>query len=441
VAFCDAAGSCQGFGGTGNRLEEFDSVLSFDLDTEMSESPLQNINDDQLVTAIDAAQRRLMIVSPGISLSVARAVAAKWKELGAGAANVILDLDPNVSRMGYGEFAAVELLQITAMGLGAKLLNQAGTRICVFAIDDDLYVFSPTPLVAEAKKIRSDQPNGIKITCAAPALVESVTSATDQDSPLRAAKEVSSIEVATTAADLKQNPPAKFDITQKLNVFNAAFEFVEFSVTGCQVARKTVRLPPDLVLAARDRQTLDRVNSSFRLLDGGNQALSGDRVKNLKEFISKKFLVNLPNYGNVVLRTNKQDFENAVVTLRKYVERFQARVEKGLQKAMDESRAGLAKALFPAVSAKPPERSVRFIGGSPDTDAIENWLEMDLEQHFGTARDHIKKMEVSLIFKGVTDESLKDEKFIETAQKHLYSLKKLYEEFDTARAVDDAKTN
>lgn len=441
MALCNAAGSRASSGGPGNRLGEFDSVFCLAADTEMSESPLQNINDDQLVAAINAAQRRLMIVAPGISLPVGKAVAARWKELGPGSVNVVLDLDPNVNRMGYGDFAAVELLQITAMELGAKLLDQPGTRICVFAIDDDLYVFSPTPLVAEAKKTKSDQPNGLKITSAPPQLIESVSSTKAEDSPLHSAKVVSSIEVARSAADLKQNPPAKFDITQKLNVFNAAFEFVEFSVTGCQVARKTVRLPPDLVLAARDRQTLDRVNSSFRLLDGGNQALSGDRVKDLREFISKKYLVNLPNYGNVVLRTNKQDFENAVATLRKYVERFQARVEKGLQKAMDESRAGLAKALFPAVSAKPPERSVRFIGGSPDTDAIQNWLEMDLEQHFGTARDHIKKMEVSLIFKGVTYESLKDEKFIETAQKHLYSLKKLYEEFDTARAVDEPKTN
>lgn len=248
----------------------------------MSDNPLQNINDDHLVTAINAARRKLMIVSPGISLSVAQAVAAKWKDLGAGAVNVILDLDPNVNRMGYGGFSAVELLQITALELGAKLLNQAGTRICVFAIDEDLYVFSPTPLVAEAKKTKSDQPNGIKIMSAPAQLIESVTNHSANDSPLQTAKEVTSIEVTRAAADLKKNPPAKFDITQKLNVFNAAFEFVEFSVTGCQVARKTVRLPPDLVLAARDRQTLDRVNSSFRLLDGGNQALSGDRGERSK---------------------------------------------------------------------------------------------------------------------------------------------------------------
>src|SRR5688572_15162720 len=101
----------------------------------MSKNPLQNINDDQIVAAIGDAQRRLMIVSPGISLSVAKAVAVKWKELGAAAVNVILDLDPNVNRMGYGDFAAVELLQLTAMEMEAKLLNQVGTRICVFAID------------------------------------------------------------------------------------------------------------------------------------------------------------------------------------------------------------------------------------------------------------------------------------------------------------------
>lgn len=405
----------------------------------MSESPLQNINDDQLVAAIRAAHRRLMIVSPGISVPVAMAVAVKWKELGAGGVSVILDLDPNVNRMGYGDFAAVELLQLAAMQLGARLLNQAGTRICVFAIDDDLYVFSPTPLVAEAKKTKSDQPNGIKIMSAPPALVESVTSVTDPESPLRAAKEVSSIEVATTAADLKQNPPAKFDVTQKLQVFNAAFEFVEFEVTGCHIGRKTVHLEPDIVLAANDQDTLNRVNSTFRLLDGKNSDLSGEGVMNFKKSIVKKYLVNLPGYGNVVLRSNKTDFENAVKELRGKVEEFQKHVQKELQQKLDESRRTLTTALLPAVKARPPERSIRFIGSNPDEKALESWLAADLDRSFGTADKYIKKMEVSLTFKGVTYESLRNDEFIKTARKHLYSVQELYEVFDTAKALDEAQ--
>lgn len=402
----------------------------------MSESPLQNINDDKLVAAINAAQRRLMIVSPGISVSVAEAVAAKWKELGAGGVSVILDLDPNVNRMGYGDFAAVELLQITAMQIDAKLLNQPGVRICVFAIDDDLYVFSPTPLVAEAKKTKADQPNGIKITSAPPALVESVTSVTDQESPLRAAKEVSSIEVATTAADLKENPPAKFNVTQRLQVFNAAFEFVEFEVTGCQIGRKTVRLEPDIVLAANDQDTLNRVNSTFRLLDGKNKDLSGDGVMDLKKSIVKKYLVNLPGYGNVVLRSNKTDFENAVKVLRNKVEEFQEQVQNELQQKLDESRKNLTSALFPAVKARPPERSIRFIGSTPDDKSLETWLAADLERSFGSADNYIKKMEVSLTFKGVTYESLRNDEFLQTARKYLHGVPELYTIFDTAKALD-----
>lgn len=406
----------------------------------MSESPLQNINDDQLVAAINAAQRRLMIVSPGISLPVGKAVAAKWKELGAAGVSVILDLDPNVNRMGYGDFAAVELLQLTALELEAKLLNQAGTRICVFAIDDDLYVFSPTPLVAEAKKTKSDQPNGIKITAAPPALVESVTSVTDPESPLRSAKNVSLIEVTTAAADLKQNPPAKFDVTQKLQVFNAAFEFVEFEVTGCHIGRKTVHLEPDIVLAANDEDTLNRVNSTFRLLDGKNSDLSGEDVMDFKKSIAKKYLVNLPGYGNVVLRSNKADFEKAVEELRSKVEEFQRHVQKELQQKLDESRLSLTSALLPAVIAKPPERSIRFIGSSPDDKRLETWLAADLERSFGTADKYIKKMEVSLTFKGVTYESLRNDEFLQTAKKYLHGVPELYTIFDTAKVRDDAQS-
>ena len=68
---------------------------------------------------------------------------------------------------------------------------------------------------------------------------------------------------------------------------------------------------------------------------------------------------------------------------------------------------------------------------------MERWLSADLVRSFGEAADYIKKMEVSLIFKGVTYESLKNDKFIETARKHLHSVKELYEEFDTAKALNE----
>ena len=67
------------------------------------------------------------------------------------------------------------------------------------------------------------------------------------------------------------------------------------------------------------------------MIDEDNQSLSGERAIKLKDFVSKQFLINLPNYGNVVLRANKAEFEKAVSTLRRYVARFQMRAERDLQ--------------------------------------------------------------------------------------------------------------
>jgi hypothetical protein len=397
-----------------------------------------NIDDEQIIAAVGAASSRLIIVAAGLSRAVAEAVAAKWRYLGPAAVKVVLDVDPEVCRLGYGELAAIELLQQAAQDVGASLHHQQGIRICVVITDEATIVYAPTPLVVEAKSHKPTQPNGVRLDFTPPKLVESVTAPrADSTEPAIAPVKVEAEDVKVLAKDLAENPPVKFDISRKVHVFNAAFEFVEFKLEGCSIARKTVRLPSDLVVAAKDQQTRNRVNSNFHLIDKENSRLSGERVMNLKEFISRKFLVNLTNYGNVVLRTNKADFESAVKTLVRYVERFQKRVKKELQSAIDDSRKSLVEALLPAVISNPPARSIKHIGRSPDAAAVQNWLDAELAGIFGTAEQHMSKMEVSVLFKGVTYESLKDPGFIETTQKQLPTLKKLHDEFDTAKTISE----
>lgn len=250
--------------------------------------------------------------------------------------------------------------------------------------------------------------------------------------------EVSSEDVEELVADLAVNPPRKFDLTQRVQVFNAAFQFVEFKLEGCSIARKTVRLPSDLVVAAKDQRTQQKVSSSFYLIDKENERLSGERAMKLKERIAERFLVNLPGYGNVVLRINKANFEHAVKRLNLYVELFQKLVEKELQKAIDDSRKALVEALLPAVERNPPQRSIRFIGTKPDKSTVRNWLNIELDQVFGNAKKHMSKMEVSVIFKDVTYESLNDAKFIQLAKERLPTLPQLHEEFDTAKTKQES---
>jgi hypothetical protein len=403
-----------------------------------SASTITNITEDHVIAAIRSSQRRLLVIAPGLSERVAVALAERWRVLGAEAVDVILDVDPEVCRLGYGEMKSVQLLQKVAGELKTGVRHQAGTRICIVIADDTTLIYSPTPLVVEAKPLTPTHPNGICLRSVPLELAEEAKLDAEKGSePLVGAGLVSKEVVENLISDLAENPPRKFDLTQRVQVFNAAFEFVEFKLEGCSIARKTVRLPSDLVVAARDQQTRNRVNSNFHLIDKNNRRLSGERVLNLKEFVSRKFLVNLPNYGNVVLRTNKSDFEGAVKTLIHYVERFQKRVKKELQAAIDESRKSLVEALLPAVKINPPSRSIKHIGGNPNEEAVRGWLDAELAYIFGDAGQHISEMKVSVLFKGVTYESLNDPNFIETAKKHLPTLKKLHDEFDTAKAVQE----
>lgn len=399
---------------------------------------ISNIGDDQVIDAVNRASKRLVIVAPGVSRNVAEAIARVWRKLGADNVRIVLDVGPEVYRLGYGDPEAIQPLQKVAEELGTAIHHHRGVRICLVISDESTLVFSPTPLVVEPKGDVPSQPNGLTLDFVPTGIANEVgLGERGQNDQTVGLSSVSSEEVQTVLADLTENPPRRFDLAQQVQVFNAAFEFVEFSVEGCTISKKTVSIPSDLVGLGRDPRTQKMLHSTFKLIDGDDKELSGARITKLKKFILDKFLVNLPNYGNIVLRTNKADFETAVETLRRYVNRFQQRIKVNLQLAIDRNRKALVDSLTSGVATNPPPRSRKHLGPNPSREAIADWLNLTLEEIFGSAGDYLKGMEVTVIVKGVTYESLSDSKFIEVAKKHLPMLKRLHDEFDTAKAVSE----
>lgn len=395
-----------------------------------------NIDDAQIIEEIKSATRRLVVVAPGLSQAAALEVAAKWQNLGAQAVSVILDVDPEVCRMGYGEPGAFSLLQDIATKLGANVFHQPGLRLGAVIADDTTLIYTPTPLVVEPSAAR---PNGIRLNQVPAEIARAVGLDGESAGERVIGKQAVHMEdVEAVTSDLEENPPRRFDLTQKVHVFNAAFEFVDFKIEGCDIKRKTVRIPADLIGLGKDPRTQNMLRSSFSLIGEDDETLSGKRVTKLKEFIIDKFLVNLPKYGNVVLRSNKANFEQAVETLKRYVERFQERVKKELQKAIDENRQTLLNALTPAVANNPPRRSIKHIGTTPNREQVRDWLDLELKKVFRTAESYVSHMEVSVLFKGVTYELLSDLDFIAVAKTKLPMLKQLHEEYETAKAIPES---
>lgn len=211
------------------------------------------IDDEDLIAAIRCAKRRLVLIAPGVSERVAQAIIETWSEIGTARVQIVLDVDPEVCRMGFGEFRGLQLLHEAAKAMGASIHQQTGLRIGVVVTDESTVIYSPTPLLIEAGGKEFSRSNAIRL--------EAPVASLSRDSPC-AMSDLRSLNLDPQAIDrnqiqavegeLKANPPVKFDVAQKVRVFNARFEFVEFELRGVAIARKKVAIPSDLLGLARE---------------------------------------------------------------------------------------------------------------------------------------------------------------------------------------------
>lgn len=393
-----------------------------------------NVDDKILIELIQSARKRLIFMTPGMSKEVAEAFCSKWQELGAQAITVIIDADPEVCRLGYGTVDALEFLYKKAQVIKSEVHQQPGIRIALLVADEKTIIYSPPPLLIEAGKTVDTQPNAIILDSTPPAVVAAIGAGEKgREEQKVGLSKVKAETIQKVKNDLVNNPPQSFDIARKVRVFNSRIEFVEFKMEGLYISRKTVRIPSDLVGLAKDEKTKRLLHSSFQLIDKDDAELSGKNISIMKDEIAKKYLIILPNFGTVILRENKESFQKAIADLREAISIFQKDIEKRLQKGIDENRKALLNALSPAVVKNCPERWTKYLGKNPAEPAIIERLDIELSRLFGSAKEIISKMEVTVMFKGVTYEMLNDDKFIKILEEKFPNLKFAYEEYDAAR--------
>jgi hypothetical protein len=366
-------------------------------------------SDDTLVQLVGSAARRLVVVAPAVSMPVANAICERWTVLGSDGVSVVLDADPEVYRLGYGEPEALTLLVNSAQARGVTVRRQPGVRIGLVIADDETLVYSPTPLSIEAgPHPNAPGANAIRLGKPTPAL-RSDLALDGQTASALGNQPLDSDRLAAVTADLTANPPRKFDVARTERVFNALFEFVEFELHHTFLDRKKVQIPAELMGLARDEHARRLLTASSRLVDA-DDALSGARLSRAKNWIIESYLTNLPGYGNVVVRTVKPEFEQRVEQLRRCVERFGRIAARRLQGAIDRNREALVDAFLPAVLQSPP-RTWRKYGPNLNPDDARRLLGEEFRVLFGEATSLIRRMNVRVLFKGVTYETLLDEKF------------------------------
>ena len=160
---------------------------------------------------LGSAQRRWLYMAPGVTIPIAEAVDSAWKRMGPASGSVILDVDPEVYRLGYG---TVEV----ASHHGTLICrHQEGVRIGLLISDDHTLIFSPTPLLIETGSSRVDHPNAIELVSVPEAVARDVgLGPQGAEEQLVGLDSATAAEIEQTQEDLTKNPPVKFDIARKV---------------------------------------------------------------------------------------------------------------------------------------------------------------------------------------------------------------------------------
>lgn len=411
----------------------------------MTSSTFTVVNDDILCAAIAGTAKTLVYVAPGIAKPVVEALAARLDTQSDLLVTLILDLDPEVYRLGYGTEEGLLALQSLVSRHHLELRQQEGLRIGLLIADGQTLVYSPTPRLIEAGSTSRNKPNALAIPAngditAALMHACAATGADEKSTPAPQQAEIGQLPATPEAVDaslqaLKEVPPKRFDVARIERVFESKIQFVELELSGYRLSTKKVNIPNDL-LVGEDKALKERLKNSFTLLQGEqvleveipefDENLEPARDKNgqpvmvvwseaelekQRKALYSDFLIPVPRFGQVIMRNRRPTFDARLNRLRKQVQAFKEAVEETLGETLIDAIWTLAKTLLPRIRQNLPARYSKFLpSNNPSDEVLLEMIENDLEQSFGGIGGLFNPV-LRCVFKDVTYESIRDESF------------------------------
>ena len=395
----------------------------------------QSVDDFSLLELIESARRRLVFLGPGVRRVVAEAILRTAERL-PNAVTVVIDVNPHVCRLGYGEVSGLEILQTAAEKGRLTLQNQPDLRIGLVISDDAMLMYTPTPLLIEAGPETSPcdsadcvcrQPNGILIRGVVPDAVEKVCS---EDGLTGGAelntKCVTKEDVANAMSSLKKIPPKQFDFARRELVFSSRICFVEFKLQGYKISSRTIELPPEFFVDDKDTQR--RLKNKFKICDkeslpkdveyegnGRVERLSMDSIEQKILEVRQKYLIPVGKWGTVILREELEEFKAAVQVVVKQVECYRDHVVESLDESVKGSCHRLIEEIGNRIISKPTlpslERQLRNVQSAAEKKlVVERYLVDYCMDEVKRIRKEFKP-EVVMIEKDVTYATFSDPEF------------------------------
>lgn len=391
-------------------------------------------SDEAVVALIAGARDRIVVIAPALTHAIAEAVARRLDDLGKLDVTVILDSDPEVYRLGFGDRDALDTIRKASAGSHFDLREQPGVRIGVIVSDETAMVYAPISKNIEAGSTSVERPNAIVLKGAAADRVAAAAGAyTGGDALPREVGDqaLKPAKVERMQSDLTANPPRPFDITRRLNVFSSKVQFVEIKARKYRMSRHQIRLPSEL-LDVTDTGLRDRISGSIGLpLDGigaleitiehdgkpETLEINQEWLEKERQRIEKTFTFAVGKYGRVILRYKKDELDRVMSRFTIIVEKYQVALRAALAEKQSEFEAQIVAEYSPRWQRNPPEHLLQLYA-RPSSDDLKSALQSLARRMFEEAIDFDPPV-VKVLYKNVAPESLEDAEFLSSLRESM----------------------
>lgn len=273
------------------------------------------LTNERICQEVNKANNHVVLAAPGISIQTATALRAAHERLGTGAVQVVLDVSPRVSRLGYGEFKAVEMLK----DAGILVRHHAGLRIGALICDDAGWSFATSPsLVEDDPTADTEAFNAIALTSAQvmmlraelPPAGKSENPPAALDYPVVGSEPLDDARLKEVKTALDIAPPQQFDLARQTQVYAALIQFVELTFTGFKIESRRIQLPKTLpLIASKDKTLKERVTSSLKVLDKLEKPKELQEITEQLNELREAYLVPVGHAGRVMLKSKQPEFD------------------------------------------------------------------------------------------------------------------------------------
>jgi hypothetical protein len=410
----------------------------------------QSVQDEDLVRSIESATSRVVFFAPGVSEVVSKALIYCMQGGRVGQIMMVLDGDEEACRLGYCDAPSLEKLFAAAQLFKIPLKRQPGLRIGLLMTDDNVLIWTPTPLMFEAPRQHAE-PNGMVLT---PQTLKELPQAmgVDPNQPNTTA-EIGTValnidEVKKVVAAIKAAPPAPFNLARLSRVFSVKFQFIETVLRGAELTKREMRLDSLIVNSDAPEALRPLLHTTVQpfstdadksvevgVLVNGELAYrkSGEvltrpttqaEMRAYWDALTDQYIVNLPGFGKIIRLTDKAKFEEGRTAFELILKAWVAGFQQLVRGDHDKRVANVVDLIVSRMkNLAEKERMSR--------DAIDRLVRKGL--------DNLRVIEpgVKVVYKNITVESTRDQEFLDVLKKNLSAeeLKGWFHIFDAAPMV------